>query len=1120
MRKLSLIFIMLVVVFALQAVRFNQDYFYPNTIVVCFSKQAVNNIQGKIPYSLKDGSIHTGLKSFDKLAAQYGITGMEQMTPDVKDLYWNDNGLYIQLFYRLTIKSNDNIEQAIDSLTKDPYILFSDYESILKERMIPNDPLFSTQWHLPIIWCPQAWDYETGSGDVVIGIVDSGVKYNHPDLQANIWVNQAELNAGMTINWSNGTVSGGNGVDDDGNGKVDDVIGWDFNENNAHATDNNPYQSYATNDHGTHVSGCANAVGDNSLGVSGSAMHAKIMISKHAPSNAASENIYNGWSGITYCADSGAEIINCSWGGYSSSVTQANTYVNYAMNHGALVCVAAGNGDSANQGIEHGVVYTGSDTSAPYYGLVYHDSPADCDNALCVAASDQNDVKASWSDYGSPIDVVAPGVSIQSTIITGNGYQFYDGTSMATPITAGVVALVKSKHPELTPLQLKQRMIDTCDNIDATNPNYVGKLGGGRINAFAATMYDLIPFITVEDKIMSEVDGNGDGIPNPGETISLKVLLNNRIDPYSGLAWATANNLHATLSSSYPGVTVIDADATFGNVSGGSSIMNNAHPFRFSTVPGITTEPIPFNLTVTANEGTENPYTVVLPVNIQLSLVHAGWPLNLNGASQSSALIIDLNNDGVKEIVFGDQTGNIHAVNRMNSSELPNFPINCGSAVNQAVAVDDINNDGQKEIVACLQNNNIVCYNLSGTQVFTPVAGGSALRSNPVIADLDNDGQKEIITSTQAGKIIVLRPDGSNYPNFPITLDAGMLSSIAVGNLNADSNLEIVATTLNSKVQVISLETQQNIAGFPFTMNASSQSGAIVADIDNDGQLEIIVASSTNANLYALNGDGTTVFAPQPLGQSLKTSPIVGDINNDGQKEIILPTYNGNLYVMNHQGATLSGFPVSLGANTECAPILAALDNANEQCIIIGDASGKLHAIEPNATEANNFPITLNGNLKVSAAIGFLDDANELDLAIPNDVGFYLLDMRRTLNNIAWPCFRATPQRAANSSTITPNSDITLPTVTTALISNYPNPFNPETTIAYSIKNPTHVNIKIYNIKGQLVKTLVSEAKASGTYQVKWNGMDDHGRGVASGVYYYRMTAGNYQSVHKMVLLK
>jgi len=366
-QKVGLLIVLLCAVQFIMAVPpFIEGAFYPREIAVGFDNAVVQQKGGIINAEQVDGIVKTQIESFDTLAEEFRFVGLEQKYW-VKDQEWNDNGLYPMNIYKITLERNDNIEEALAALLQNKHILFAEYETIYRTRYTPNDPMFGMQWGLPQIEAHLAWDYTMGSEEVVVGIVDSGIYWIHEDLQDNIWVNQAELDAGMTINWETGTISGGNGIDDDGNGRVDDVIGWNFYNGN-----NNSLQSVTDNDHGTHVAGCAGAVGDNEIGVIGAAPGIKLISSKHQ-GDTPTGGVYNGNAGIIYCADSGAHVINCSWGGPGGG-TQSNNIINYATEQGALVVAAAG-----NDNVEH------NDS--------YQDFPSDADNALSVAATDPNDVK-------------------------------------------------------------------------------------------------------------------------------------------------------------------------------------------------------------------------------------------------------------------------------------------------------------------------------------------------------------------------------------------------------------------------------------------------------------------------------------------------------------------------------------------------------------------------------------------------------------------------------------------------------------------------------------------------------------------------------------------------------
>ena len=157
---------------------------------------------------------------------------------------------------------------------------------------------------------------------------------------------------------------------------------------------------------------------------------------------------------------------------------------------------------------------------------------------------------------------------------------------------------------------------------------------------------------------------------------------------------------------------------------------------------------------------------------------------------------------------------------------------------------------------------------------------------------------------------------------------------------------------------------------------------------------------------------------------------------------------------------------------------------------------------------------------RISSALADIDGDNDLDIVIPNDTGMFVVDIKRPAQSIEWGCFMGTYNRAGNIYQATPATDPATPQLLTALSSNYPNPFNPSTNISFSLANPGEVSIQIFNQKGQLVKTLLNSSLPAGNHQLTWNGTDEQGAQVGSGVYFYRMKSGKYSSTRKMVMMK
>ena len=299
---------------------------------------------------------------------------------------------------------------------------------------IPNDPSFPKLYALnnsgqtggkfdADIDASEAWDYTTGTGQTVVAVIDTGVDYNHDDLRANIWVNSGEI--------------AGNGLDDDGNGYIDDLHGYDFANNDSNPMDDNG--------HGTHVSGTIGAVGDNGLGVVGVNWHTKIMALKFLDESG-SGYLSNAIRALDYAVANGARLSNNSWGGggYEATLGMA---IARASSVGHIFVAAAGNSASNN------------DVTASYPASYAYE------NVVAVAATDQNDNLASFSNYGaSTVDIAAPGVSIYSTL-PGNSYGSYSGTSMATPQVAGALSLYLDANPSATASQAITALYQSADAI-------------------------------------------------------------------------------------------------------------------------------------------------------------------------------------------------------------------------------------------------------------------------------------------------------------------------------------------------------------------------------------------------------------------------------------------------------------------------------------------------------------------------------------------------------------------------------------------------------------------------------------------------------------------------------
>lgn len=497
-------------------------------------------VPGVVVVGFKDGTApaegapKSGLTSFDRLAAAHRIQRIDRAYPFLEGIAAKqglpESGRALQRIYYLRYDGPQRPQAVAKALAEDPNVEFAEPEYIYRPAetvpplATPNDPLFSNMTHLQRMQLPAAWDVVKGEqGNVIIGIVDGGTDWRHPDLQANVWTNPDE-----TPN---------NGVDDDNNGFVDDVHGWNFaNESN----DPTGLSTQPSNsNHGTFVAGNAAAVTNNGLGLAGTSWNATFMpIAAACPQQ--DDAICFGFPGIIYAASNGATIINASWGGPESS-DQGERAIAFAVDMGALVIAAAGN-DGLNTDL------------TPFF-------PASFDKVLSVGSTGKNnDGKAGFSNFGVSADIFAPGSGVESTS-PGGSFGTGSGTSFSSPLVAGIAALVKTQNPNFSVDQLREQVRVTGDNIDAANPNFAGRLGRGRVNALRAVTVTDLPAIRITDVTFTE-SGNDGGIES-GETVQLTLTFTNYL--------AAAGGVLFTLRTDDPFVTITSGAASIGSLASGAS---------------------------------------------------------------------------------------------------------------------------------------------------------------------------------------------------------------------------------------------------------------------------------------------------------------------------------------------------------------------------------------------------------------------------------------------------------------------------------------------------------------------------------------------------------------------
>ncbi|MEQ1833329.1 MAG: S8 family serine peptidase, partial [Candidatus Eisenbacteria bacterium] len=369
--------------------------------------------------------------------------------------------------------------EAIARLRQDPAVVYAEPNYEIHLDRVPNDPRFGELYAMrnvgqtggtpgADIRATSAWDLFTGDPEVKVGVIDTGIDFNHPDLAANIWTNPGEI--------------AGNGIDDDHNGYVDDIHGYDFVNNDGSPMDDNG--------HGTHCSGTIAGVGDNGIGVAGVSWRCKLVGIKFL-SSGGSGTTAAAIQSVQYAVAVGVRLTSNSWGGgeFSTALFDA---IQAAGASGQLFVAAAGNSGSDND-------------LFPHYPASYN-SPF----IISVAATDDSDQMAGFSCFGrTSVDLGAPGVDILSTF-PGASYNTLSGTSMATPHVSGAVAMIMGRFPLATNLQARDILLSSTDSIPALAGRTVT---GGRLNLLRAIQLpDSLPPASVADLAIGEAGSTAMGL--------------------------------------------------------------------------------------------------------------------------------------------------------------------------------------------------------------------------------------------------------------------------------------------------------------------------------------------------------------------------------------------------------------------------------------------------------------------------------------------------------------------------------------------------------------------------------------------------------------------------------
>ncbi len=802
-----------------------------------------------------DDESRIGIASIDVLNQNFHV---KKIAPLLKPNSGRSAPLHGVLKIRFTPEVNPL--EILSAYESDPNIEYVQPNYIHQLDYVPDDSLFGDQTYLQIIRAEAAWDIQLGSPEIIVGVIDTGIDYNHSDLRDALWINSDEdLNG-------NGRVDSNdfNGIDDDGNGFVDDLRGWDFTDapsfpdgGDFETPDNDPFDEHG---HGTSIAGIIGASGDNRTGIAGLAFGCRVMNLRAGTSLGLLEED-DVAAAIVYAIENGARVINMSFGDDVASPLLRDV-MQFAYNQNSVLVASSGN--SGNDKIHY---------------------PSGLAETISVGATNNDDQLAGFSSYGSSVDVVAPGVNLLTTNLN-NRYHEFSGTSASAPIVSALAALILSKTPRFSNETVKGLILSTSKDLGS--PNWDNSFASGRIDAAAALAS---PFYSMARITRPRVDqAFASGLIAIHGTAAGALLDEYALQLGVGETPATWSELFREKNRQVIDESLFDLNIT--------QLIDTLYTLRL----------IVQNKNNTTVEDKVRFFIDRTPPVI----FTVRQTLTLDGDRHS--LLVEFETDDLCDAV-------IHFRPAGSSNDFQKLPLRFRTTNHRALISQQIF-FGDMEFFIEATNGATVSSNseLFGADLSAPPVGGAPinqlLQNLPTgyllskSADFDGDSFKEIILNEydnfnfQSLKFFEFDlhhfEEVHTLPNFLIPRDWG--------DSDGDGLLEIFCGSGSKSFIYEAGAPNQFPANLVWADTTNDLWASRFADIDRDGRGEIILRLDETFSVWETTGDNQYALVdsfPNPtVGSNSVGVPRseIGDFDGDGQLEILFGDFDGDVYIYENRG--------------------------------------------------------------------------------------------------------------------------------------------------------------------------------------------------------------------------